>query len=37
LKKELEEIKERMAATDQKLDIIISRSERHKRWWEFWK
>jgi DNA-binding transcriptional MerR regulator len=39
LKKELEEIKKQMAATDQKLNIIISRSERQerrKKWWKFW-
>lgn len=40
LKKELEEIKKQMAATDQKLNIIISRSERQerrKKWWKFWR
>mgnify|MGYP001459645639 CR=1 FL=1 len=38
LKKELAELKDRLARVDEKTDVLLTRSERQeKKWWMFWK
>jgi DNA-binding transcriptional MerR regulator len=38
LKKELTELKERLAKVDEKTDALLARSEhQEKKWWKFWR